>query len=300
MRWLSRGLTVLSAMLLLGLPADGTSIAGKPPAGSGGERPRADQPPDDLALALRYAPIVHLDRLDPFLPTFAGYTIFRRDGESPSFPRRVTLRPGPLEIDANDARDIAALFPDGRLPEVPEIEAALVIEYAIWWDWDIQHLYELEHAWSYVGADGRLLYAEGSWHGSYFPMVWQGATPHQDDHPLLYSQPGKHAFVPDPSVFTASVAEREYTRRACYLQAGRGGLLLKQDLFEGKIAKTTARDRLATAYLQARKFDPSFDFTQTGRFDEWMLVPWPALYDWIPGRIDRILTDLGAGRAPDQ
>ncbi|MDP9374187.1 MAG: hypothetical protein M3Q65_17375 [Chloroflexota bacterium] len=142
MRWLSRGLTVLSAMLLLGLPADGTSIAGKPPAGSGGEWPRADQPPDDLALALRYAPIVHLDRLDPFLPTFAGYTIFRRDGESPSFPRRVTLRPGPLEIDANDARDIAALFPDGRLPEVPEIEAALVIEYAIWWDWDIQHLYE--------------------------------------------------------------------------------------------------------------------------------------------------------------
>ncbi|MDP9374186.1 MAG: hypothetical protein M3Q65_17370 [Chloroflexota bacterium] len=130
-------------------------------------------------------------------------------------------------------------------------------------------------------------------------MVWQGATPHQDDHPLLYSQPGKHAFVPDPSVFTASVAEREYTRRACYLQAGRGGLLLKQDLFEGKIAKTTARDRLATAYLQARKFDPSFDFTQTVRFDERMLVPWPALYDWIPGRINRILTDLGAGRAPN-
>jgi hypothetical protein len=136
-----------------------------------GDRPPAAQEREELALAARYAPLIHLDRLDPFLPSFAGYTIFRRDGQSASFPRRVTPRPQPPRLGEREARELATYLPDGRLPEVPDIAAAFVVEYAIWWDWDIQHLYELEHAWSYVGADGRLLYAEASWHGGYFPML---------------------------------------------------------------------------------------------------------------------------------
>jgi putative hydrolase of the HAD superfamily len=257
------------------------------------QRPAADQPRDDLALATRHAPILHFDREEPFLPSFAGYTIFRRDADSASFPRRVTLRPRFPRIDERDAREIAGLFPDGRLPEVPDITAAVVIEYAIWWDWDIQHLYELEHAWSYVGADGELLYAEASWHGGYFPMLWDGATPQRDGHPLLYSQPGKHAFVPDPRLFTANDSVRADTHRACSPGAGNGGLLLKDDLFGGRIAKDAVRDALATAYLKGSAFEPSFAFTRTVRLDEAMLVPWPALDAWIPRRIDRVLADLG-------
>lgn len=76
-----------------------------------------------------------------------------------------------------------------------------------------------------------------------------------------------------------------------------GGLLLKEDLCAGKITTGAGRDALATTYLKERAFDPSFEFTQVVRLDERMLVPWPALYEWIPRRIDRILADLGERRA---
>ena len=297
MRRLPRRLTILSTLLLLGLPSDGAS------SGSGPRRqpaapphPQVTQSGDDLALAARYAPLISFDRLEPFLPSAVGYTIFRQDADSSSFPRRVTLRPQPPRIALDDARRIARLFPDGRLPQVPELTAAFVIEYAIWWDWDIQHLYELEHVWSYVGADGRLLYAEASWHGGYFPMLWQGATPRRDDRPVVYSQPGKHAFVPDPAAFAGNVQERENTRRACYLRAGTDGLLLKKELFGGKIAKDSIRDAIANDFLKKHAFDPSFEFTRVVPIEAGTLVPWPALYEWIPGRIDQVLWDLGEGR----
>jgi hypothetical protein len=294
-RGLALGGLALVGALLLGLRDD---VAGGPGAGDGAddERPRASQPPGDLALAARYAPLMRFDRLEPFLPTFAGYTIFRRDAPSPSFPRQVTLRPTFPQITEDNARAIARLFPDGKLPEVPDLTAALVIEYAIWWDWDIQHLYELEHVWSYVGADGRLLYAEASWHGSYFPMLWQGETPRQGDHPVVYSTPGKHAFVPDPYLLTGTVAERENLRRTNLNRAGTGGLLLKEELFKGRFAKDAVRDALANGYLKERAFDPSFDFSRAVQPDEAMLVPWPALYEWIPRRIDRVLWDIGEWR----
>lgn len=284
-----------SALLVL---SPGLQIVVAPDSPLSAQRPIAVPPPSraDMALAARYAPIILFDRQEPFVPSFVGYTIFRADADSSSFPRRVTLRPQFPQIAAADARAIAAMFPDQQLPHVPELSAAFVIEYAIWWDWDIQHLYELEHAWSYVGADGQLQYAEGSWHGSYFPMLWQGATPHEGDHPILYSQPGKHAFVPDPYLFTGSVLEREALRRTCFVKAGTGGVLLKEDLFTGKITKDSIRDTLANAYLKERAFDPSFAFTRRFSLDGDMLVPWPALYNWIPRRIDHILWGLGEWR----
>ena len=257
-----------------------------------GDRPAADHLPEDRALALRYGPEIRLDRLEPLLPTFAGYTIFRQDAPSASFPRQVTLRPRFPQIAPDHAAAIARLFPDGRLPVVPDVTAALVVEYAIWWDWDIQHLYELEHCWSYIGADGALVHVEASWHGSYFPMIWNGASPQVGDQPILYSQPGKHAFVPDPALLTDTV-QRERTRHSCLQGAGSGGLLLKEDLFAGQITKDARRDALVTAYLRDHAFDPSFEFTQTVRLEAEMLVPWPALYSWIPGRIKRILSELG-------
>ncbi len=224
-RWIPRSFGALAllggALLVLG-PGTQVVVASDPSLFA--LRPVAVPPPSraEVGLAARYAPIILFDQREPFLPGFVGYTIFRADAESGSFPRRVTLRPEFPQISAADARAIAALFPDQQLPHVPDLDAAFVIEYAIWWDWDIQHLYELEHAWSYVGADGRLRYAEASWHGSYFPMLWQGATPHEGDHPILYSQPGKHALVPNPELFTGSVGERENLRRTCLVKAGTG------------------------------------------------------------------------------
>ena len=82
------------------------------------------------------------DAREPFLPLAAGYTLFRQSGPSPSF------RQG-FAVD---------LAPQGHPP------ARLAIEYAIWWDWDIGHLYELEHVWVYVDDGGRVVRCEASWH----------------------------------------------------------------------------------------------------------------------------------------
>src|SRR6476659_1354011 len=99
--------------------------------------------PAARALAARYAPIILFDLREPFLPLAAGYTLFRADAPSPSFPREITL---------------------GATDHPP---AELVIEYAIWWDWDIQHLYELEHAWVYLDAARQVINAEASWPGGF-------------------------------------------------------------------------------------------------------------------------------------
>ena len=62
----------------------------------------------ERALAARFAPLIRLDEKEPFRPLAAGYAIFRNDGRSPSFPRRIRLQ--------------------GRRRPA----ASLAIEYAIW------------------------------------------------------------------------------------------------------------------------------------------------------------------------
>ena len=103
--------------------------------------------PQDEALrdlAYHYAPCIRFDTHEPFLPLAAGYTVFTQDDPSPSYTKGRTIQ----------------LAPSG------EARAATAIEYAIWWDWDIGHLYELEHVWVYVGSEGRVVRGEASWHGS--------------------------------------------------------------------------------------------------------------------------------------
>ncbi|RPJ40557.1 MAG: hypothetical protein EHM21_14490, partial [Chloroflexi bacterium] len=134
------------------------------------------------ALAARHAPVLYFDANEPFLPLAAGYTLFNQDGPSPSFDRLIELRP------------------EGQPA------AALAIEYAIWWDWDIHHLYELEHVWVYVDEQGQPVRIEGSWHGKFYniPLKLENGCA------VLLSEPGKHAFAPDASWFHQRV--REYRR----------------------------------------------------------------------------------------
>ena len=96
----------------------------------------------EQALAARYAPRIRFDAYEPFLPLAAGYTVFESDGTSPSFSQGKSIE----------------LSPPGEPP------ASLAIEYAIWWDWDIGHLYELEHVWVSVDAAGSVVRGEASWH----------------------------------------------------------------------------------------------------------------------------------------
>jgi hypothetical protein len=228
------------------------------------------QDPEILALASHYAPIIQLDANEPFRPLAAGYTIFLQDAQSPSFDRRIRLKRG-----------------RGH-------EADRVIEYAIWWDWDINHLYELEHIWVYVNSTGEIVNIEGSWHGDVKSLVHDGRIKVQGNHPVVCSEPGKHAFAIGIDQF------RERQQRIPGITsrfAGGSGIVLT-GLFDGEIWRTPPWDRLIHTYLSQFAFTPTWIYSNSFTVDETMLVPWPALRDWIPGRvhgwIDRLEEEITA------
>jgi len=191
----------------------------------------------------------------------AGYTIFRADDDSPSFPRRIELAP------------------PGKPP------AALAIEYAIWWDWDIGHLYELEHVWVFVDDQGRVARAEASWHGGFHDMTWNAAVPLEGDRLVGLSEPGKHAFAPHADWY----AERWRDQRPRKLpgrRAGTGGVWVTP-LFREQLGplRTPFANSLVHTYLERRAFDPAWGFARRFPVTAELLVPWPALQAWIPGRV---------------
>jgi glycerophosphoryl diester phosphodiesterase len=225
---------------------------------------------DDYALALRHAPRIRFDAREPFLPLAVGYTVFRQNGESPSFPREIIL-------PAN---------------------AACAIEYAIWWDWDIQHLYELEHIWVYLDADEQVISADASWHGGYHVMSNSaGGMPLQAGRVTLFSEPGKHAFAP---VVDWLIERKPKTLSSCKSHSGRTGVLVTP-LFEGIIhARRPLNNNVVHAYLERQSFVPTYDFSQYFELSAAALVPWLNLFEWIPSRVDWWVDHLRETTPPDQ
>jgi glycerophosphoryl diester phosphodiesterase len=227
----------------------------------------APQDAEERALAARYAPVLRSDAREPFLPLAAGYTIFRRSGPSPSFSR---------------GRQVE-LTPTDQPP------ASLAIEYAIWWDWDIGHLYELEHVWVFVDAEGRVVRGEASWHGGYHDMYYDGKLALEDDHLVVYSEPGKHAFAPTPAWFKER--RERFKRSETSALAGASGLLLAPYIAD-VVQATPLKNRLVHTYLSQHAFEPSWDFSQVFHFAPEMLVPWPALRAWMGARVNGCLDQL--------
>ena len=235
-----------------------------------------EQAEEDRRLAARYAPIIRFDAREPFLPLAVGYTIFGADGASPSFPRRIELQP------------------TDRPP------AALAIEYAIWWDWDIEHLYELEHAWVFVDAEGQVCRGEASWHGRWHDLTLDGRLLTQGDHLILFSEPGKHAFAPDPAWFRERRSARSL-RDQTTRRAGSGGVWVTP-LFEREIGplRKPYANSLVRTYLQRYAFEPAWEFTQETPLPADRLIPWPALQRWIPDRVAGWIQRLAQETQPEE
>ncbi|MBN1936066.1 MAG: hypothetical protein JW934_15460 [Anaerolineae bacterium] len=225
----------------------------------------------DRALAARYAPIILFDTNEPFLPLAAGYTIFCAGGLSPSFRQGHQIRVEP--------------------------PAALAIEYAIWWDWDIGHLYELEHVWVWVDAGGEIAGVRASWHGDQHDMRHGGRLRLEGTHPVVYSEPGKHAFAPTPEWFKKRAAE--FKRPETSALAGASGVLVTEYIRDG-VRKTPFNDLLVRSYLAQQAFEPGWNFSNRFEFVPEMFVPWPALRAWMPGRVQGWLDRLARDLAPDQ
>jgi len=227
----------------------------------------------DRDLAFRHFPVIAFDRMEPFLPSRVGYNVFRSPSDSRVDYKRKLSKPCAIDFGLADLD--------------------CVIEYGIWWDWDIEHLYELEVAWIYLDGSGGYIRVEASWHGEYNAMLVDGRIPTRDGRPLLFSQPGKHAFAASPEAFRP----KEKYAAPCSTEAGSMGLLVTP-LFEGRITKNPDRDQLAREYLKAKAFIPSFEFVKECRMPRQAFLCWDKLEQWIPVRIEEILSRLAGGKGP--
>lgn len=228
----------------------------------GSQLPQVIQDENARALAARCAPIIWADAREPFTIVAVGYTIFDHTAASPSFPqRRVELAPGMTRA----------------------------IEYALWWDWDIGHLYELEHVWAFIDAAGAVVAVEASWHGMCGPAEVDGKPPLEGTHPVLLAQPGKHALAASRAPFDEI---REWAEQEAGRDAGKDGVL-DNGLFRGRLPKTPENDARVTAYLKRLAFTPTWNFTKRFAITREMLIPWHALAAWIPARVAWCLAQIG-------
>ncbi|MNQ86294.1 hypothetical protein D3C85_1014840 [compost metagenome] len=165
-----------------------------------------------------------------------------------------------------------------------------VIEYAIYWDYDIEHLYELEHVWIYVGRDSSVINCECSFHGKYFKGLLKDRSNIAEDKPTqvkLYSQPGKHAFSP-----LITLLELVPNLDTCtYETAGRGGLLVP-DMLRDKMTADDLTNQLVERYLQTLRFRPSMEFIEYAWDDDSLFVTWPELLEEIPQRVNQELAKI--------
>lgn len=214
----------------------------------------------DDELAARHRPILMFDANEPFFPDAFGYTVFRGAGASPSTS---------FEI-------------------VPK--GAVVIEYAIWYDWDIGHLYELEHVWVHLDEDGVVIGVDASQHGRREVMAIDGGLPEiRDGRPVLYPEPGKHAHWADPAQISPDLRQR--LNAACGPLSGNMGVLTGNPFVERGAYAARPRDhRLARLKLRHDAFVPAWTFSQEGPEPE--LVPWSVLEERIPVRVKTIMAEL--------
>ena len=211
-----------------------------------------------------YKPYIMFDEKEPFEITAVGITVFETTARSSSFPKR--------EIG------------------VDKEKVSFVLEYAIWYDYDIQHLYDLEHVWVYVGKNGQVLQAEGSFHGKYLELVnLDTGKPEVRDrtHVVVYAQPGKHACLSDPRL--VFVVPDWY--EACNEKAGTDGVLI-QDFFADEITADDKLQKQTEKYIREKYgFAPSIRFYGK-ELSRDIFMTWEELRKSIPGRMKKQLDKI--------
>ena len=205
-------------------------------------------------LVLRYQPRILMDRADPFPVRLLGCTVFSEPGMSNSF-RDLRLDPAALG-------------------------AKYVIEYAVYFDYDIQHLYDLEHVWVMVGAEGEVTECWCSYHGMRMRASGLRCFRLEGTHPVLYCQPGKHAFLPDPELF------RLHCQYDICCRENAGGGLLVPPMLRGAMTTDEARNEKIRAYIREKfSFTPTEDYVPHG-LEDGQFVTWAELLEEIPRLVD--------------
>jgi hypothetical protein len=197
------------------------------------------------------APILRFDAAEPFLPQQVAATAVSVPTPSPSFP-------GSLE-------------PWGDV----------VVEYALWWDREIGHVYELEHVWVHgrrTSGGWDVIAVEGSAHGGsrlFSDVETVGGRP------VVYCEPGKHGTADRPEQFALP---RDIIEWLCGPGAGRAGVCVTP-LFEGILTPTPSDHRRARRLLSGYAFEPTWEFTCPVDVRDLSTSNWAELQSSIPGRV---------------
>lgn len=228
----------------------------------------ADLDENDERLARALAPVIRFCANEPFFPSAVGISFISAPGQAVAAPRQIDFEPG----------------------------VARVIEYAVWWDWDIQHLYELEHIWLKLDENDKLVSVAASRHGGLYDMRRSdGSLPIENGRVTLYAEPGKHAFHPEPASMEAVHKNLAGACSGTTLHAFSKGHILINDMFRDAFSCFTKEDhRRVRRYLQMRAFGPEFDFTQTVELAHLPFASFAALKTYIARRVPEIVAKLEA------
>ena len=182
---------------------------------------------------LEYAPIIYMDEKEPFPVRYVGFNTYTENVKSRSFKRNISLD--------NISRD-----------------TAMAIEYIYFLNYDIQHLYDLEHIWVYLNDAGNITGVEGSFHGKYLNAFLKGTTRFEGRHVIMYSQPGKHAMMPSPELF--NLYPELFS--ACNHLAGVSGLDAPERYLKD-IHISEAENNKVKQYIKDNfSFEPSMNFVK--------------------------------------
>jgi glycerophosphoryl diester phosphodiesterase len=126
-------------------------------------------------------------------------------------------------------------------------------------------------------------------------MRHKGNLELRDTHVVLYSEPGKHAFAPTPDWFKERA--EHFKRSETSDLAGCSGVLTTP-YTKDSVTVPPLKNRLVHTYLSQHAFEPSWQFSRVFELTPEMLVPWEALRDWIPSRVNDWLARLAQGVPP--
>lgn len=206
-------------------------------------------------IVYEYAPIIYMDKKEPFKVRKVGFAQYCEDGtRSLSFNRRFDFK----NFDG----------------------AVRVLEYAYYLNYDIQHLYDLEHIWLYIDGEGKIVGAEGSYHGRFLNAMnrsFDGKVPKDEKNITMYSQPGKHAFLSDPRLMY--LYSELYA--SCDRLAGISGLDAPERFIKDIHISESEKEKVISYIRDNFSFVPSMEFEKVNIFEE-DYMPWEDLSVKIP------------------
>jgi len=206
------------------------------------------------------APLIRCDSREPFMPSLVAVTVTYPDDDL---------------VSASSGTQ-------------HELLGDVVCEYAVWWDAEIGHVYELEHVWVHgkKEQDGSwvVVGVEGSAHGGRVSFdVWEM----RNGRPVVYSEPGKHGMSKDGNSLPRDIVEW-----LCGPEAGRDGVHNGGHYYTDKVDD----HRRAFHSLANMGFVPAWDATlQIDTRDvEW--CDWKQLQTAMPVRVKNYLAVFPTGR----